>query len=68
MKTIRTVLPVFVLALLAGGYLASQYFWFQGTPERWTQFVDRPEIAWLALLILAAAIGLSFVKERSDEP
>ena len=67
MKTLRLVLPVVILVLLAAGYLASQYFWFQGEPQKWTQIIDRPEIAWLALAILLGAIALSFIQDRSDE-
>ena len=64
MKSLRYLLSIIVLALLAGGYFASQYYYFDGRPQEWAAKVDTPAVAWLALLMLLGAIVLSFVPER----
>jgi hypothetical protein len=65
MRSARLAFSVIVLVLLAAGYLASQYFWFSGDPQRWTTMIDTPPIVMLSLLILLGAIALAFVKEKT---
>lgn len=65
MKSLRYVFSIAALSALAAGYLASQYFAFNGEAPWWARTADSPAVAWLALLVLLGAIALSLVKERA---
>jgi hypothetical protein len=63
-KLLRHVASIAVLVLLGGGYIASQVYAFNGEATQWARTVDNPSMVWLSLVVLAGAIGLSFVKEK----
>ncbi|HVT13915.1 MAG TPA: hypothetical protein VHE55_16755 [Fimbriimonadaceae bacterium] len=65
MTSLRTILSVVVLALLAAGYIGSQYAYFTGGATQWAQRMDQPPIVWLALLVLVGAVVLSIRKEKA---
>lgn len=66
MKTVRTALSVAVFALLAIGYLASQYAYMSGAPSEYAARVDRPEIARLALVLLIVAFTLMWAPDPEE--
>jgi hypothetical protein len=64
MSKVREWLSGTVLALLALGYLASQASYFFGDPAEYAGRIDRPEVKYLSLVVLIAAIALAFFPER----
>lgn len=64
MKTLRLGLTLAAALLLTGGYLASQYSYFNGRAAEFAAKMDDPPIRWLATLLLMAAIALSFVRQE----
>jgi hypothetical protein len=65
MNSVRFILSAAVIAVLGAGYLASQYFWFNGEPAKWTATIDTPPVVWAALLVFLGSIALAFVKEKA---
>ena len=64
MKTARLALSLVSALILGGGFLAAQWFAFEGRAPEWAQRVDQPSVIILSLAILLAAIGLAFVRDR----
>lgn len=67
MKLARTVFSVMAVLLLGLGYAASQFAAFTGTQTEYAVKADQPQIRYLALLLLLAAIGLAFVPDREGD-
>jgi hypothetical protein len=67
MKSLRLLLSVVSLLLLAAGYIGSQIAWFGNQAPEWARKVDTPPIVLLSLLILGLAIVLSLIPEREEE-
>lgn len=53
----------FTAAMLALGYGASQWFFFQGKATEYARMVDVPQVRLLSLGLLGVFIALSLVKE-----
>ncbi len=66
MKVLRLALSVVVITGLLVGYLSSQAAFFEKRTAEYAAKVDQPPIAMLALLVLVAAIVLSFVKDQES--
>lgn len=66
MKTVRSALSVAIFALLAIGYLASQYAYFTGAPSEYAAKLDRPEITRLALVFLVVAFALMWLPDSKE--
>ena len=66
MSLLRYSLTVVVLLALAAGYAASQYAFYNGRAPDYAQAVDNPAIKILALIVLIAAIALSFVPDKGE--
>jgi nitric oxide reductase large subunit len=66
MRILRLWLSVAVALALTGGYLGSVYHYFSGTAPAWARMVDTPLVVALALLVLIAAIVLSFVPDQEE--
>jgi len=68
MRPFRTILSIAVTLALAGGYLASQVYAFKHEATEWARLIDTPAISWTALAVLVAALALSFVQDREENP
>lgn len=53
----------FTAAMLALGYGASQWFFFQGKATEYARTVDVPQVRLLSLGLLGVFIALSLIKE-----
>ena len=67
MKLARWVLSVVAALLLSGGFLASQWFAYQGRASEYAARVDQPSMVYLSLLLLVAALVLGFLPDREGE-
>lgn len=67
MKTLRAVLGIVTVALLAAGYAASQYSLFNGSAAEYASRVDTPLVSKLALVLLIAIVVLGFIKEKAGD-
>ena len=67
MKSVRTLLSIVVIGLLALGYAASQVAALGGTAAKYAAQIDSPSIQWLALLILLASVALAFVPDKEAD-
>lgn len=65
-ELLRSILILAALALMGGGYLASQYAATFGNPVSYSAAIDSPAISMLALLILAGGIVAGCVSKRED--
>ncbi len=66
MNLVRTTVAIALIALLGGGYFASQYAYFLGNPIDYKNAVDVPAIKWLALALFAAIIGLASLRVKEE--
>lgn len=67
MKTLRFALSAFAIVALGGGYLASLVFSLTGRASEWAARVDNPTVSTVALLILVAALVLTFIPAKETE-
>jgi hypothetical protein len=67
MKMIRLAVLGITLLLCLGGYLASQYSFFQGTTGAYIKALDSSPVPILSLVLLIALVILAFLPERSEE-
>lgn len=68
MNLLRAIILLAATVLMAGGYAGSQLaFWNQRAAD-YHQRIDQPQIAMLALLIMVAAIAVSFVRDEAQPP
>ena len=63
LSAIRSGLLGFTAAMLALGYGASQWFFFQGKATEYARMVDVPQVRLLSLGLLGVFIVLSLIKE-----
>ena len=66
MKNLRAVLSAATVLLLGLGYAGSQAAAMQGEAANWASRIDSKAVANLALVLLVAAIILSFVRDREE--
>ena len=64
MRGLRTALGTGAASALAGGYAASQWAYLQGDSAAYAALVDRPVVKIVALLVAAAAVVSSFIKDK----
>ena len=67
MTDLRTALTALVVALLVAGAVGSALASLGGSALDWATRVDAAPIRALALLVLAAAVALAFVREKGSE-
>lgn len=67
MSRIREFLSVTLGGLLVVGYLASQWFTFQGRAPEYARLVDVRAVAMVALLGLGLLIGLALADRNPPE-
>jgi hypothetical protein len=67
MKMLRTVLGVTVAAALVVGYAVAQWAAFNGKSAQYTEALDRLPLSITALVVLAAAVGFSLVRDGDAE-
>ncbi len=67
MKLARLAVLGVTALLCAGGYLFSQYSFFQGTTGRYSAALDSSPVPLLSLLLLVGLVILAFLPERSEE-
>ena len=67
MTLARQGLTILVALLLAAGYALSQQAWFAGTAADYAKAVDRPLVQFSALALLALALLLALVPDRTEE-
>jgi hypothetical protein len=61
MNQLRLMLGYVVLALLALGYLSSQYFYLTNEAQTYAARVDVPQVKWLSLALLLMALVLFII-------
>jgi hypothetical protein len=61
-ELIRSILVLAALALMGGGYLASQYATLFGDPVAYHAAIDAPAVSRLSLLLLVGAIAVGQVR------
>ena len=66
MKLARMLLVLVASLLLGGGFVASQLASLRGDSFAYAQRMDAAPIRYLALFLLVAAIGLSFVRDNEE--
>jgi hypothetical protein len=66
MSAIRFIVAAALAVLMAGGYLASQWAFFFGDPTAYSDALDGSGIAYFALALLIAAVGLGFVPVKGE--
>ncbi len=64
MKSVRLAIALCALALMAGGYLVSQWQYFLGDAAAYAKAVDALPVQRVALVLLVALVALAFVPER----
>lgn len=67
LRAIRTGLLSFTSVMLALGYSASQWFFFNGRAADYARIVDTPTMHMLSLTLLVSFIGLWFAPDRERE-
>lgn len=67
MKMLRLLVLGVTTFLCVGGYLASQYSFFQGTTGQYIKSLDSSPVPLLSLLLLIGLVVLAFLPERSEE-
>lgn len=68
MNLIRTITCILALALLVGGYCASQWAVWNGTTADFAQKIDSPAIKSLAAVVVLAAIAIHFTQAPEVDP
>jgi len=68
MKPLRWGVAIGALFMMGGGYVASIVASMSGRATDHAIRMDQPQIRLLALVLLAAAIGLAFVPDRAEKP
>lgn len=66
MTKVRMMVAVVTMLLLAVGYLASQYAYFQGNAPDYAAKIDSPPVVALSLVIFLAALILFLIPEREE--
>lgn len=66
MKRIRLLVAGLGAILLAVGYLASQFAFFNGQAADYAKKIDGPQIVLLALLLFVVAVGFLFVPDKEE--
>ena len=68
MSSVRRLMGYVVLGFLMLGYLASQYAYLYGDPERYAKAIDNPQVRLLSLVLFVGAIVLAMYPDREPEP
>lgn len=66
MKLARKAVLTVALLLCGGGYLFSQYSFFNGTTDRFIKALDESPVPLLSLALLALLALLAFIPEKED--
>ena len=66
MKKVRMLVAVVAMVLLAAGYLASQFSYFQGTASEYAAKVDTQPVVMLSLIVFLVALVLFFIPDREE--
>lgn len=64
MKSLRNLLSIIVVGLLALGYAASQLAALQGSGASYAVKIDSPPIQMLSLAILLGSVLLAFIPDK----
>lgn len=67
MNRVRLVFAAIVCALLAAGYLASQWAYLHGTAPEYSVRVDQTPIVLLAEVVFIAAVVLCFWPDKRGD-
>lgn len=67
MKMARLAVLGVTTILCLGGYLASQYSFFQGTTANYVKALDSSPVPILSLVLLVGLIILAFLPQGSEE-
>jgi hypothetical protein len=65
---IRTLYIIIATLVVVGGYVASQYAFFQGDPAQYAARVDSPAMRLVSALILVGGIALVWLGRNAEEP
>ena len=70
MKLAKLVLVIGIVALVGGGYIASQIAWWQGSEQAmaYAAKVDQPPIRILASILFFGAIIVGSIPEKETKP
>jgi len=66
MKLARRAVLAVTLFLCGGGYLFSQYSFFNGTTDRYVKALDQSPVPLLSLILIALLTLLAFLPEKEE--
>lgn len=66
MKLARRAVLAVTLFLCVGGYLFSQYSFFNGTTDRYVKALDQSPVPLLSLILIALLTLLAFLPEKEE--